>query len=147
MEMMVQMLTWYPNLPFMGPVISLTFLVLAVVTLCVTVIRFFYLPRKPTSFYCVFVLLLAALVLVCLDIDYLLYVIALAVPLVFLAAVAIVAETGVRRLGRAAAWVAAGITLVALLLFLALAPVARTIHGMFTTSAGGQPPSVNATTR
>ncbi len=85
----------------------------------------------------VFILIVGLILLVCIDIDNLIIVIGCGLQLLLLTDLVIVLETGVRKLGRNAAWVAAGLTLFTIALFFFLAPIGRTVYSMLTTPCGG----------
>ena len=85
----------------------------------------------------VFILIVGLILLVCIDIDNLIIVIGCGLQLLLLTDLVLVLETGVRKLGREAAWVAAGLTLFTIALFFFLAPIGRTVYSMLTTSCGG----------
>jgi hypothetical protein len=127
----------YDKVPDFGTAVWIVSALVGVVALIGTIIGFVSLKRKPWSFYMVFILIVGLILLVCIDIDNLIIVIGCGLQLLLLTDLVIVLETGVRKLGRDAAWVAAGLTLFTIALFFFLAPIGRTVYSMLTTSCGG----------
>ena len=115
----------YVKVPDCGTAVWIVRALVGVVALIVTIVKFVSLKIKPWSFYMVFVWLVGAIVLVCMDIDHLIIIIGCGLPLFLLTDIALVVETRVRRLGRDAAWVASGLTLFTIALFFFLAPIGK----------------------
>jgi hypothetical protein len=131
------LMSGYVKVPDFGTTVWIVSALVGVVALIVTIVKFVSLKIKPWSFYMVFVLIAVSIVLVCMDIDHLIIVIGGGFPLILLTDILLIIETKVRRLGRDAAWVAAGLTLFTIALFFFLAPIGRTVYSMLTTRGGG----------
>jgi hypothetical protein len=131
------LMSGYDKVPDFGSLVWIVSALVGVVALIWTIIGFVALKIKPWSFYMVFVLILGLILLVCIDIDNMIIVIGCGLQLLLLIDLVLVLETGVRRLGRDAAWVAAGLTLFTIALFFFLAPIGKTVYSMLTTSCGG----------
>jgi hypothetical protein len=127
----------YNSVPDFGPVVWVISVLVGFGLLIATFIGFFSLPKKPYSFYLLFVVIAGMITLVCIDIDHLMILIGCGFPLVLITTVLVVIETGVRRLGPKAVRVATGLTLFTFILFLILAPVAKTVSSMCNTRGGG----------
>lgn len=126
----------YVKVPDCGTAVWIVSALVGVVSLIVTIVKFVSLKIKPWSFYMVFILIVGLALLVCVDIDNLIIVIGCGLQLLLLIDLVLVLETGVRKLGRDAAWVAAWLTLFTIALFFFLAPIGKTVYGMLTTSVG-----------
>ena len=131
------MVSVYPKLPSLGYVVTVLSIGIGCLTFIGSLVGFIFLRKKPWSAYIFFALVVLSVILVCITMDSLILVVGLIVPLIILTDVSLLIETKVRRLGRNAIWVAAGVTIFTVILFFVLAPFGKMVHGMFNSGKCG----------